>query len=571
MMTRIDWVSGGLLLLAWLLPLHVPPWLSWHNELVGAAALLAPCAMALFFSRKTSPTERIRLPVVAMPLVLLAAIALLQVSIGVIAYWGSFWVVAFYAAVAVAAAAAGYATGPTEVQRPDQGRPASAATGTALTVLAKVLLAAAIAQLFVVFSQTFYLWEGSDWIARTVYRTRGSGNLGQPNQAALVFLMGVASVVHLYRRGQVRGKIAFIGILLLCAGLAATESRSGVLGFCGLAAWWACKGGAARRWQAMAPAGGFILALLAMYLAWPPLIGRYWFLDLAAGPNLTTSGRVEMWRQLLEAVLMHPWLGWGVMQVAQAQNAVAHAYPSVMAATFGHNLLLDIVLWAGVPAACAFLLMVGTWTVRRLRAARSEDAWYCIALALPMAIQSMTEFPYAYIYFLVPVFFALGALDASLGFRPQFSIGCRGAKVLFAVGIGAFSLAAIEYVRIEDDFRVARFEALRVGRVPAAHEQPKVVLLTQLGALLDGTRIQPTRSMPRAEVETLKNVAMLYPWPPAKFRYLAALALNGQPDEARRQLRMLDIMHGRAVYIAAQERLAEMSDSYPELKELAAP
>lgn len=558
------------MLLALLLPLHVPPWLSWHNELVGASALLAPCAMALF-SPKASTTERIQLPVVAVPLVLLAAFALFQVSIGVIAYWGSFWVVAFYAAISVAAAAAGYATGAIDVQRAEQAWPTSNGTGTALTILAKVLLAAAIAQLYVVFSQTFYLWEGSDWIARTVYQTRGSGNLGQPNQAALVFLMGVASVVHLLRRGQVRPKFAFIGILFLCAGLAASESRSGVLGFCGLAAWWACKGGAARRWKAIVPAGGLILVLLTMYLAWPPLIGKYWILDLASGPNLTTSGRVEMWRQLADAVLVHPWRGWGVMQVAQAQNAVAHVYPSVMAATFGHNLLLDIAVWAGLPAVVAFVLMVGTWAVSRLPAAHSGDAWYCVALAMPLAVQSMTEFPYAYAYFLVPVFFALGALDASLGIRPVFSIGRGPAKLLIALVIGAFSWAAIEYVRIEEDFRVARFEALGVGRLSASQEQPKVVLLTQLGALLDATRIQPTRSMPHAQIETLKNVALLYPWPPAKFRYLAALALNGQPDEAQRQLLMLNIMHGGAVYLAAKERLAGMSDSYPELKGLAAP
>ena len=560
-MSRIYWLSGGMLLLAWLLPLHVPPWVSWHNEVLAAGAVLVPCALSLFLLRKPAGIDAIRLPVVAIPAGVLAAVALLQVTMGDIAYWGSFWVIAFYAATTVIASAAGYAAGGTPM----------AVGESALTTLAKVMLAAALAQLFVVFAQTLALWEGSDWVARTVYRTRGAGNVAQPNQAALLFLMGMASANHLYRRGLVRAQLALAAVAVMCVGLSVTESRSGVIGFCGLAAWWAYKGAGMPRWPAAVLAAGFVAALWALFVAWPPFIAAVWLLDGPVGVNLTASGRIEIWRQLLDAALLRPWLGWGVMQVAQAQSAVADAYPSVMIATFSHNVLLDVVLWAGFPTACALLVMAGVWAVRRLPMIRSEDAWYCTALALPLAMQSMTEFPYAYIYFLVPVSFALGALDASLGIRPRFHVGLRWAQASVAVLLAGYVWAAIEYTQIEEDFVVARFESMRVGRPPEAYERPKVTLLTQLGALLEGTRIQPAPSMRSEDIETLEKVAGLYPWAPAKFRYLSALALNGRMDEARRQMKIIRVMHGAGAQAAAQQRLDEMSETYPVLKELAAP
>ncbi|WP_413857737.1 Wzy polymerase domain-containing protein [Candidatus Aalborgicola defluviihabitans] len=46
-------------------------------------------------------------------------------------------------------------------------------------------------------------------------------------------------------------------------------------------------------------------------------------------------------------------------------------------------------------------------------------SWYCLAVVVPVAVHSMVEFPFAYAYFLVPVMFALGALDGHLGWPPK--------------------------------------------------------------------------------------------------------------------------------------------------------
>ena len=564
-------MTAILLAIAWLSPLHVPPWVSWQNELAAGLAVLFAGSAALAPWRKAAPRDGILLPSAVFPLALLAAIALLQSASGVIAYWGSFWVIGFYAVGAAAAAAGGYATVRDEGVAAGQAESNGTRSKGALTVLAQLLLAVGFAQLLVVFSQTFHIWQASEWIARTAYQMRGAGNVAQPNHAALLFLMGIAGALYLYECARFRAVFAIACVAALSAGLATTESRSGAIGFCALAAWWAVHRGERSRRQSIAWSAGAVLAFLGMYAGWPKVMGAFWFLDHPGEVNLTTSGRLEIWRQLADAVLIHPWVGWGVLQVAQAQGAVAASFDKVMAATYSHNLVLDIALWAGIPAAAVFLVLALRWSARRLRIVRSPAAWFCVALLLPMAVQAMSEFPYAYAYFLFPAFFAMGALDAALCIQPAIRLGLRPAIAVWALVIAGVGWSIVEYVRIEDDFRVARFEAMRVGKTPVAYEQPKVVLLTQLGALLEGTRIQPAPAMSKADLDTLYNVAMLYPWAPARLRYLIALALNGQADEARRQLKIIRVMHGSIAYAAAQERLAELSETYPVLKELAAP
>jgi hypothetical protein len=131
--------------------------------------------------------------------------------------------------------------------------------------------------------------------------------------------------------------------------------------------------------------------------------------------------------------------------------------------------------------------------------------------------------------------------------------------------------SVVEYVRIEEDFRVARFEALRVGRTPTAYEVPQTHVLTQLDALLRATRVKPRPAMPPEDLALLRDVAMLYPWGATNFRYATALALNGQVDEAVRQLQVLRALQGQKSFDRLMQVLDEMAAEYPQLKQLRQP
>ena len=131
------------------------------------------------------------------------------------------------------------------------------------------------------------------------------------------------------------------------------------------------------------------------------------------------------------------------------------------------------------------------------------------------------------------------------------------------------TLSVIEYMKIEEDFRIARFEALRIGKTPADYQRPQVHLLTQLDALLEGSRVVPSPGMSLERIELSRKVAMRFPWTAVQNRYALSLALNGHRAEAIRQLKVMRAMHGEKMFEGIVSNWNELGDSkYPELKEV---
>jgi hypothetical protein len=275
---------------------------------------------------------------------------------------------------------------------------------------------------------------------------------------------------------------------------------------------------------------------------------------------------------LVQAILLRPWLGWGVGQVSTAHNAVVDAYDVSEPYTYAHNIVLDLALGLGLPLTMLLVLMVSVWLWRRVSATMQLRSWFCVAFMVPVAVHSLVEFPFAYAYFLVPVMFALGALEAHLGSKPTLKLSAKSVSAGLVIGTGVFIWLAIEYVRIEEDFRIVRFESLRIGQTPSSYERPSVYLLTQLDALLHGGRIVPRPNMPMQEIELARTVALRFPWPATQNRYALSLALNGNPVEASRQLRVMRAQHGPKSFAgikAAWTLLA--NERYPELHEIQLP
>jgi hypothetical protein len=163
-------------------------------------------------------------------------------------------------------------------------------------------------------------------------------------------------------------------------------------------------------------------------------------------------------------------------------------------------------------------------------------------------------------------------VEAELGNRVVWQVKLRWAStalgVVIALGVGT----VLEYFNIEEDFRVVRFEAMRMGLTPAEYERPKVHLLTQMDALLKAARIVPGPNMDATELDLLRKVALRHPGPATQYRYALSLALNGNPDEAIRQLQVIRILQGEKTYTPIKEKWeALVQEKYPQLKNLKLP
>ena len=265
---------------------------------------------------------------------------------------------------------------------------------------------------------------------------------------------------------------------------------------------------------------------------------------------------MDVWPQLMEAAFMQPWLGWGIKQTAEAHNAVAHSYIVSLPFSYSHNLIIDLILWVGMPVTGCLILMATVWLWRRVWAIKTIAAWYGLAIALPLAVHSLLEFPFAYAYFLVPAMVGVGALEGELRKPPAASVrvSLAGAGMMLVTILSTWIV--IEYMQVEEDFRIARFEQLKIGEA-SSYGRSQVVLLTQLRALTEATRMEPKSSMTAEQIELLKKVALHYPWSGTQYRYAMALALNGYSIEAARQLQVIRAFHGQKIYLKFQIQIED--------------
>lgn len=522
--------------------------------------------VALLEKRRARETE-LAIPRIVWVPTILGLYALGQFAWGQIEFFGDALMIMIYMAAAAMALTVGYGWG-------INSRLAIHAdvVPTQLSQLAMTLLVGALLSVVIMLVQAFDVWTTSDWIVRTEGFRRPGGNLGQTNHMGTLLLMGMTSLVLLSQTKQLGVRVAGMMQLLLILALAMTESRTGLLSAGLVTAWWFAHRGLFTKGRPGRQLAYAWLVLLFLVWAWPLFIQTWHFAEGVRRMNADAGMRLVVWTQLLEAVMQRPWAGWGLREVSEAHNAVLHHYATAGPFSYAHNVLLDLMIGLGIPLA---LLMVGLfvrWAWNRMRATSTLSDWYCLAIAIPLGVHSMLEFPYAYFYFLLPVLLAIGMIESSAepvpGPRVRTAYAAAGTWVVFMV----MAWSAVEYVVIEEDFRVARFEALKVGQTPSEYTQPKILILTQLDAMLKATRIRPAPRMPEPEIELLRQAAMRFPWTAIQNRYALSLALNGNLEEARRQLQVMRAMHGEKHYAgikAAWEQQAQ--EKYPQLKEIKLP
>lgn len=544
----------GLLLLSFFQNFSTVPWRSAHSEFF---AFLAVTVWA--WSAVPSGYQQARRTPPVTALLCVAVVISLQYFSGQIIFGGDAITLLLYIQLCLVALVVGqlYAEDPKWAK-----------------ALALSLLLAALGSAIIALAQSLWVWTDSGWILSPSGYRRPGANFGQPNQLATLLVMGAASLIYLDQRLKISRLILIFLSVLLVMGLGIAESRTGLLSALGLSFWWFQRRRVMTtksRWPWIV---GVVLASFAFIWSWPHFIGFVHEAGLSAGGaglNVTAGTRLLVWHQLWDAVWMKPWLGWGLGGTSFALNEVLETYEVSEPFTYAHNIILDLAIGMGPPLTVLALIAVCVWGWGRMRSVRTVDAWYAVALLIPFVIHSLLEYPFAYAYLLVPAMLAVGMLEhnySSVSARHISRKVVVGNLVIFSV---LLILAAVEYIEVEEDFRVARFESLNVGKTAIDYVRPNIVLLTQLSALLEATRTVPHPNMPPEELLLLRSTAARFPWVPVQNCYALSAALNDNQPEAQRQLKVLRAMRGEGAYRDVMKKWKELADSkYPQLNEFIA-
>jgi O-antigen ligase len=508
-------------------------------------------------------SQGIAIPKTVAPVLLLLLVLLAQSISGNMLFFGDALVVGLYLLLVMQAMVLGYAV-PVDTHGRLRSLP---------RVLPVALVVAALLSTLVAWVQVLDWGVHWQWITRMPDLRRPGGNIAQPNHLASLLLMAVVVVWYGYETRRLAAGTALLLVLWLLSGVVLSESRTALVSTWAIALWWWCKRSATGSRLHAGWLGLLCLGLpLAMWV-WPPILA--WLqgdglLQSLGSDRLSASPgtRAAVWPVLWDAALDKPWWGWGFGGVSAAQNALAHQSLVSDNFTYAHNLLLDLLVWTGFPATLLVLLAVVFWWLGRLRNIQRKEDWFLLAWVLPVAVHSMFEFPHAYAYFLVPVFFAVGMLEKARN-AGHWVLGRLQFGALLAALIMVSAWTVVEYVALEQDFRDARFQSFKFSHSDTAEHPPQALLLTQLEALNAATRVRSAPGMDASTLELLRTVAIRFPSALHAMRYAAALALHGNLPEATRQLQVLRALYGDRVYQAV---LADWRQSpYSALAKYVAP
>lgn len=548
----------GLLLLiwSWLSFDHYRPWVNFHSEAMAFAGL------ALLTASYLLQAGSLEVPRTALVLFAVALLPWIQTALGVSYFAGDALMGSLFVSGLAMAVAVGYQA-TARFADPKYGLPSFIHF---LWIAAVVSAAIGLAQWLDVQDRL------QMYASQTDVGDRAMGNLGQPNLLATLLLMAIGVLGACFEK-RILGRAAFLlALAFLSIVLVLTESRAGLFGMVVMATYlvWKVRAGSGRiRWPAVV--AWVTCCLLARLLIVP--VHHMLLLGQGRGIELTDSnGRWLIWKQVAAGIEQAPWLGYGWNQTPAAHAVGSLKFPGWMTFSNAHNGVLDILAWVGIPLGLLFVGLCIYWLWSRARRAATPMVVCVIAALVPFFTHSIFEFPFAYAFFLVPVGLLIGLVEAHQSPMHAFRFKASVAWCMLAAWCAAGICVVYDYLHIEEDFRIVRFENLRIGQTPAGYVPPKIYVLTHMGAMLDAARIAPAPAMGKQELELLREAANRFPYGALNFRYAVALGLNGDPEGATRQMALIRGMYGGGYYASVKSDLHQLqAEKYPQLSAVRVP
>ena len=533
------------LMLGWNMPNHYPLWTSFHGELAAALGL-AMLFGGLVWPRPGAAAARLAMPLAGWGWLVVGLLPLAQFLAGRLAFRGDAAIGLLYGLGAALGLYAGSLWA------------AKAGRETALRLLWVTILFGAITAFAVALSQWLGVAPGG-WWAMPLIGARPFGNLGQPNQFALLMLWGIVAAAALFemRRIASRAVLALV-TLLLGLGIAISQSRSALVATVLVGAlWFLTRGRVGTRLRRRDVAAAVIVGV-ALHYGLPAVEERLYLSVAEVRPTFEAGPREAIWRHFAAAIAAHPWLGYGFGQGVMALAEVATKVDPSRNTIYAHNVLLDLATWYGAPVALALSAAWAAWVFRWLRrdgnaagAALARQRHLVFAVWLALAVQSLLEYPFAYAYFLLPAVLLAGSIGPlPKGVDERGSLDVRAARWVVGLATGAVALLVTmswEYLQLEEDFRAYRFERYKFEHRPEQTVLANPIVLDQLAALNASARFEPRPGMPLEEIERQHVLARRFHLLPTRIDYAKALALNGRLAEAEEELRII-----RSAYVPAE-------------------
>ena len=524
-------LSAIFLLLAWLLPIHKIPWTTFGSELLTFLSAIALLSAFINQDLKIPRPQMVVLPILTIPL--------LQFAFGQIIYFSNALLCTAYIAMFWLMVSVGYNLATGEKGQREQ----------VFKIFCVMVFTGAVLSSLIAISQWLDLERHLSPFANVLNHNRPYANFAQPNNLATFICMGVFACLYFYEKKILPRLVLVPATFIFLFTIALTQSRT---------AWVVClftliyltirQFGQAKRFS-FSKLLVWVSVFIAIIFSLPlinQLVASYAIENVQTTMTVVeraSSGylRLDMWSQALIAIGQHPWFGYGWNQTGMAQIAAFDLYPSHEWYKTAHNVILDLLIWNGVPIGGLIILYVVCWLYWLNKGIREPVSIAASLMVCAILIHALLEYPIHYAYFLLPLGFLLGMIQAQY---PQLPTVKLKSSVIVTVMIIGVMLVGVIY----RDYIIYRQQSVFVSKKTLTASQKEVMdqeiyVLTQFKERVWWIGLNPYTKMSDQQLQYIgrmvANLASAYDIN----KYAQVLAFNGKKAEAEHQLWILKTLH----------------------------
>ncbi len=518
-------IAAILISLGWLLPIHYRPWVTYTGELFAFLSLFALAAIYL--------KDKTKLPVLSLPLLVLATIPLIQYLGGELFFFdkaltSTLFVFGFWMSIVI-----GYNLSVEKIDRED-----------IFTGLSYVFLMTGTATGVIAICQWTNLVAYLPGMVNIQGNRRPFANFAQPNNMATFLLMSLMACLYLYEKKKIQTKWVVACALPIVIGVALSQSRtSWVACLCILAylAYHQYRGFIRLKWYWSVTWFILFVGLIVISPVLSHLLAQATDAQIVQSRDVVQRAtgdmsRLAIWNQMLHAIADRPWLGYGWNQTSVAYTLVSEHFQGPVWIRSAHNFILDFILWNGLIIGIPFLAYFSYWGYQLNKHVNSVESVIGILMIGAVLIHSMLEFPQYYAYFLLPVGFILGLVQSQQSNIKTITLSPNYMRGLYVVSLLLLGLIIRDY-----SVAAAKLnQSIRYEKTPEKiTNQKPIYLLEEFDRRIAWIRMSPYTKLNQQELNEIREMVLNYPTKYDLIKYAKALAFNGHEKEARHQLWLL--------------------------------
>jgi len=380
-----------------------------------------------------------------------------------------------------------------------------------------------------------------DWIM--VAQGRPFANMGQPNHLATFLILSLIACLYFYENNNVNKKLLLLFSLLILFSIALTQSRTSWVILFFLYLYFIIKKNILT--IGLRNKNLFLIFFIMCSLCLPIIKTSLWGKGGISIIDRASSGheRLQIWQQAIDAIQRNPIWGYGWNQSSFAQyETIQNGYVKKWLTSF-HNIILDIIVWCGIPIGLILISFFLYVIIRYLVKSFDVNQICSICSICSILIHALFEFPLSYSYFLLPLGFLLGFLffcfdNNSIRINNLFFV------FVFVFGIVFSSLLFRDYSHIPDNMVAA--ETNEMNEIKEDINLPfNTIFFETFYYRAKWVSFYPCRVVSEEQLGEMRNMVKTYFIYYDLYKYAEIAAYNKNFHEAKKAISMLNYMYNK--------------------------